>query len=303
MLLPEFPEFKSMDLSCRDIINEILYRYPLEASEYTFANIFAFRFKSAYNFKVSLLRDNLIILKDTEQVSAFTPIGNSQIPNILDEVFNYLKNRTGNPSLERVPESFINAYLKGNKRFVIVEERDHFDYVYNAGELISLKGNRFHDKKNQVNKFRNRYKYEYLTLTPELIEECLKFEDYWCEIRDCEKHAGLKREQCAIIEMLNSFKALNIRGGAIRVEGKIAAITLGEKFLPNTFVIHVEKANSRIAGLYQTINQEFLIHEADDCRFVNREQDLGVDGLRKAKISYNPIGFVKKYKVQEQKKL
>src|SRR4030067_2075308 len=100
--------------------------------------------------------------------------------------------------------------------------------------------------------------------------------------------------------MLNNFSVLNIKGGAIRTGGKIAAITLGEKISPDTFVIHVEKATPEIPGLYQIINQEFLMHEAGNCRFVNREQDLGIQGLRNAKMSYNPIRFVKKYKIYER---
>ena len=307
MLIPDFPLLKDVDLSCREIIKDFISANPLEASEYTFTNIFAFRLE--YNFKVSLLKNNLIILKDIKPVSFFCPVGNSQISDILSRVFDYLKNIAGAPAperlagkpyLERVPESFVNAYLKGNDNFIIEEDRDHFDYAYDVRELIELKGNRFHDKKNQVNKFRSRYKYEYLALTEGLIGECLAFEDYWCEVKECDKHPGLKKERCAILQMLNNFKVLNIKGGAIRIGDKIAAITLGEKILPDTLVIHVEKANPDIPGLYQVINQEFLMHESGDCRFVNREQDLGIEGLRKAKISYNPVRFVKKYKVKEK---
>ncbi len=100
--------------------------------------------------------------------------------------------------------------------------------------------------------------------------------------------------------MLRNFNSLDMKGGLIRVDGKVAALTLGEKILPDTMVIHIEKANSDIPGLYQVINQEFLIHEAADCRFVNREQDLGIEGLRNSKMSYNPVKFVRKYKVRQR---
>ena len=103
-----------------------------------------------------------------------------------------------------------------------------------------------------------------------------------------------------ILEMLKNFDLLNIKGGIIRIDGKIAALTLGEKLLRDTFVVHIEKAHTKIPGLYQAINQEFLMHEARDCRFVNREQDLGIQGLRASKMSYNPVGFVKKYKVRKR---
>ena len=86
----------------------------------------------------------------------------------------------------------------------------------------------------------------------------------------------------------------------IKIGDKIAAVTLAEKLLPDTMVIHVEKANPDIPGLYQVINQEFLLHEAAGCSFVNREQDLGIPGLRTSKMSYNPVRFVKKYTVMER---
>jgi hypothetical protein len=185
------------------------------------------------------------------------------------------------------------------KKYIAEEERDHFDYVYGVRELIELKGRKFHDKKNNVNKFRNNYSYEYLPLNPGLINKCIRFEDYWCETRECEKHPGLKREKCAILAMLKNFGQLDLKGGVIVIDNKVAALTLGEQFLEDTFVIHVEKANSYIHGLYQAINQEFLMHEAAECRYVNREQDLGIEGLRAAKMSYKPVRFIRKYRVKE----
>jgi hypothetical protein len=295
MALARLPHFKEIDLTSREIIKDFLLRYPLEASEYTFTNIFAYRY--IYNFRLSLSSNNLIIIKNTEPVSAFCPVGSSQISDVLEEIFNYLKDYTSEPYLERVPESFVNAYLRDSDVFIIEEERDHFDYVYNVKELAELKGNKFHDKKNKVNKFRSLYKYEYHTLTSDLIEECVEFEDYWCQEKDCEDYPGLDKERCAILEMLRNFKSLNIKGGIIKIENKIAALTLGEKMLPDTFVIHIEKANTGFPGLYQVINQEFLRYQAGDCTFVNREQDLGIQGLRNAKMSYNPVKFVKKYKI------
>lgn len=295
-MLQLFPEFKDVDLSLQEIFNGFLSRHPLEASEYNFTNIFAFR--KAYSFKVSLLYDNLIILRNSKPVSIFCPVGSSRIPEVFKPLFSYLRTRTKDPFLERVPESFVKKYLKNNQHFIIQEERDNFDYVYHVKELAQLRGNKFHDKKNKINKFKSIYKYQYQTLTPDIIEECIEFEDDWCEKRDCGKFPGLEKEQCAILEMLNNFSALNIIGGIIRVDNRIVALTLGEKFLKDTIVIHIEKANADIPGLYQVINQEFLKHEAGDCIYVNREQDLGVDGLRQSKMSYNPLTFVKKFKIK-----
>lgn len=298
MTLPEFPHFRDVDLSLKDVIRAHFSAYLLEASEYTFTNLFAFR--DAYNFRVSLYKDILMVLKDTAPVSMFCPAGGTDAGDAIAEGFNYLKHSSGEPHFERIPESFVMAHLIDNERFIVVEERDHFDYIYDAAELIELKGRKFHDKKNKANKFRSTFKYAYEVLTSDLIGECLEFEHYWCEARDCGKYPGLQKERCAILTMLKNYDALDIKGGIIRVDGRIAALTMGEKLSPDTMVIHIEKANSDIPGLYQVINQEFLMHEAADCRFVNREQDLGINGLRIAKMSYNPVRFIKKYRVSQR---
>ena len=298
MTLPEFPEFREVDLSLKPEVRELLLRHPLEASEYTFTNIFAFRL--AYEFQLSRLRGNLIMKRNMEPVSFFSPVGNSHIRETMKELFAYLRNISDDAFVERVPESFVKQFLT-SQDYIVHEDRDNFDYLYNVQDLIELKERKYHEKKNRINRFRADYKYEYHALTPGRIEECIEFEHYWCEVRDCGKYPGLEKERCAILELLNNFGALDIKGGIIKTGGKIAALTLGEKMSSDTFVIHVEKAHSHIPGLYQVINQEFLIHEAGDCRYVNREQDLGEKGLRNAKMSYNPSGFIRKYRVREKR--
>ena len=296
MQIDTFPDFTEIDLSHQRQVTDLLSIYPLEASEYTFNNLFAFR--ETYNFKVSLLDETLVILKEKDPVSFFCPVGNIKSPGLLKTLFDWLRDQTDEAFMERVPESFVDAYMKDNKDFIIEEERDHFDYLYNIKELAELKGRKYHDKRNKVNKFRTSYSYEYLSLTPDLVDECLDFEDYWCEVKECEKYFGLEKERTAILQMLLNFEDLNIKGGAIRINNRIEALTLGEKMLKDTFVIHVEKANTNIPGLYQVINQEFLMHDTQDCIYVNREQDLGIPGLRKSKTSYNPVRFVKKFRIK-----
>ncbi len=283
-------------MSLKDEINGYLSVSPLEASEYTFTNIISF--KDKYHFQVSLLEDTLIILTGSEPVSAYCPVGESESMNtIIGRVFDYLEAQGEAAVMERVPESFVNKYLKNSGEYTVIEDRDSFDYVYNVKELVELRGRKFHDKKNKVNKFRNEHAYQYHSLTPELIPECIEFEDYWCDLKDCEKFDGLLKERSAIITMLGNFKDLNIKGGVIKIDNRIQALTIGEKYLHDTLVVHVEKAVPHVPGLYQVINQEFLSHEAADCLFVNREQDLGLEGLRRAKVSYQPVTFIKKYKV------
>ncbi len=298
MQINTFPEFSDIELSHQRQVSDLIKEHPLEASEYTFTNIFAFR--ETYQFKVSLLDDALIILNDVQPASLFCPVGHIKNINMLHTLFDWLKNQGDDAYMDRVPESFVNAYIKDNRDFIIEEARDHFDYLYTITELAELKGRKYHDKRNKVNKFRSLYNYEYLSLTPDVIDECLDFEDDWCEVKECEKYYGLEKERNAILQMLLNFESLPVKGGAIRINSRIEALTLGEPMSQDTVVIHIEKANTGIPGLYQAINQEFLLHEAKDYLYVNREQDLGIPGLRNSKMSYNPLRFIKKYRVRKK---
>jgi len=175
------------------------------------------------------------------------------------------------------------------------EDRDNWDYVYLREKLANLSGRKYHSKKNHVNAFKKDYPdYVYEPITMANKDECILFSDKWCEHRLADDKS-LKCEFCAIKEALNNLEFLNIKGGLIRINGNIEAFTFGEKQNDELVVVHVEKANPDIRGLYPTINQEFIQNNWTDVKYVNREEDMGKEGLRKAKESYNPEFMVKKY--------
>ena len=138
-------------------------------------------------------------------------------------------------------------------------------------------------------------------MTSDIIEQCLDLQTEWCDVRQCKLNAGLASEDEAIKEVLNLMDRLPIFGGTILIDGKIEAFTLAEKLNNEIAVIHFEKANPKFDGLYQLINQWFCQNELGEYKYVNREQDLGIDGLRKAKQSYHPHHMVNKYVVVSAK--
>jgi len=181
-------------------------------------------------------------------------------------------------------------------------ERDNFDYVYLAQDLIELKGRKFHNKKNHVNGFRKTYSdYEYVPMTEDMTEQCIEFMNIWCEERGCVKGDSLDCERNAIIEAMHNFTALGFQGAAIFVGGTMAGFTYGEMGNDNTAVIHVEKGHNEFKGVYGVINQEFCARTWQHAEFINREEDMGIEGLRKAKESYNPVKMVEKYIVKIKK--
>ncbi len=182
-----------------------------------------------------------------------------------------------------------------SKLYKIVRDRDNSDYIYLAENLINLPGNKYHRKKNHVNRFSKNHEFEYQTLDENLAESFLGLQENWCELKKCVEDPALLQEDRAIYEALSNYKELGFRGGAISIESKVEAFALGEPLSGDTAVIHVEKANPEIPGLYAAINQLFCAREWSEMKYINREQDLGLDNLRKAKKSYYPDHLVEKY--------
>jgi len=170
--------------------------------------------------------------------------------------------------------------------------------VYSVSELIDLKGNRFHKKKNLLNQFIKKYEYTYVSFEPQLIGQAMAMQADWCTWRDCESSEVLSAENRAVTRVLENWELLNgMLGGAILVDGDMVAYTVAEALTPQSVVIHFEKGDTRYKGVYQAINQMFLANSAQDFLTVNREQDLNDEGLRKSKLSYNPLEFLRKYRV------
>jgi len=297
-MLPDFPEFKPIVLEDRDSLENFFARKPARISEFTFANLFAWR--RIDNYQAALYRDGVLFLKEFRGRFSMLPFGlEADAAPVVEEISAWFRSR-GRPLLLESVDEKLAAQISGVPGIAVREDRDNFDYVYLAQELIDLKGEKFHDKKNLLNQFlRNHPGYQYRPLTAELVEKAVRFEHRWCEERDCEKVEGLSHEKCAVFQLLENFSALKTSGGMIEVDGRVVALTLGEPLNEETFVIHVEKAQGKIPGLYQAINRDFLANRAAGFKYVNREQDLGVPGLRKAKLSYNPAEMIKKYRVEE----
>lgn len=193
--------------------------------------------------------------------------------------------------LERFPDA----------QFDIIEDRDNFDYVYTSEDLINLRGRKFHGKKNHLNNFHKNYpNAQYVSITNEIIALCKENLDSWYEVRrkDLPDDPFIGEERDAIIEVLDNFTYLSLKGGAIMDGDRIIAFTFGEQLNSDTAVIHVEKADPSINGAYTFINQAFIANEWKDMKFINREEDMGIDGLRKAKESYRPVKMIKKYNAE-----
>lgn len=289
---------KEITIEDKEIFDSYFRLAQPEVSEMTFTNLFMWR--NFYNIRYTVLDDLLCIMSfpGKGQPFAFMPLGKTNRDNLKNAVGVLKKYFTDNGkilTLKRVRERDAELLKPFSAREGIVYDRDNSDYLYMTKNLIELTGKKYHGKRNHINKFLKLYEYEYVTIQSESISECKRIMDLWCSERSCEDHKDQYCEKIANNEALNNFGSLGCKGALIKVNGRFEAFTAGELLNDDTVVIHIEKANSKIEGLYTFINQQFLLHEWSGTTHVNREQDLGIEGLRKAKLSYNPAGFVNKY--------
>jgi hypothetical protein len=193
----------------------------------------------------------------------------------------------------RIPE--MTANILRDAGLGVAEDRDNADYVYRVKDLAEMSGRRFHKKRNLVKQCLAAHRCEYEPITEETVAECFAMQDQWCQVRQCGQSPGLCNEYLAIRESFDHWKLLKLVGGAIRIDGKIRAFALGEALGSGTAVCHFEKAMPGFIGLGQLINQWFAKYALKEFEFENREQDLGIPGLRQAKKSYHPDHMVDKF--------
>lgn len=277
--------------------NEYLEHFdacPQKASEYSFVNLWGWKKEYSLSWAWS---DGLIWIKQAVPEEVYwAPVGSwNEIK--WDSCFHkYFMEQT---VFARVPESLLLIWKKSlGNRIAMEDVRDHWDYLYSVSELVELKGNRFHKKKNLWNQFKRKYKYEYVPFRADMIDKAMAMQEDWCTWRDCESSEALSAENRAIARVLGDWEKLHtVTGGAIIAGQEIAAYTIAESLSKDILVIHFEKGNQDFKGVYQAINKMFLEHSGSKHKIVNRQQDLGDMGLRRAKLSYNPVEFVKKYRV------
>jgi len=299
MILPFYPEFIPLDIGLNEILHPRLSLTFDGVSEFTFAGLYLFR--DRYDYRISLTGEdgNFII-------SGKQPFGEGQsktffmtpcaVPNweILESLLNthdYWKNIS-----ETVQKQCLISPVKEKleeRGIVIEEDRNNFDYLYYRDDLAKLSGKKYHKKKNHVNNFLNSYPdHEQRPMTSALVPQAIEVLDRWRQNTVLQNDGDYK----AAKEALELFDSFSLKGSIFFVAGKPAAYCLGESIARGKmFAIHFEKAIDEYRGIYQYVNQTFASSLPRFFTLINREQDLGDEGLRQAKMTYRPCDFVKKY--------
>ncbi len=173
--------------------------------------------------------------------------------------------------------------------------RDEADYIYRREDLALLPGKRYHQKRNHIARFAREYRWEYREIRPEDLQDCLKMVMRWEEGNAERDPQGLERELEALRLCFENYELFECKGALLRAEGEVIAFTAGEAINPRVFCTHFEKAYAAMPGAYQMINREFAANTLEAFEFINREEDIGSEGLRRAKLSYYPAILLEKH--------
>ncbi|WP_291528473.1 DUF2156 domain-containing protein [Bacteroides sp. UBA939] len=287
--------FKDIEIKDKELITSYTLNSHRRNCDLSFSNLCSWRF--LYNTQFAV-QDGFLILKFWAQgeLVYMMPVGNGDLKKVLNDMMADAEHEGENFCMLGVCTDMradLEAIMPG--RFHFEADRNYADYLYLRTNLTTLAGKKFQPKRNHINKFRRTYNYEYIPLTSDRIQECLDLEAEWCKANDCNRHQGTDNERRALSYALRNFDALGLTGGIIHVDDKIVAFTFGMPINQETFGVHVEKADTAIDGAYSMINYEFANHIPEQYTYINREEDLGIEGLRKAKLSYHPTIILEKY--------
>jgi hypothetical protein len=292
------PGFRPLELGDKPVFDEFFRRFPPEISEYTFTNLYMWR--NYYHFAWQQCNNQLLLvaLKKPEIIMGFPPVGTDPIGSI--NQYLEIARIVGKPlELHRVPESLKKIIEDSPIKCEIVEDPNNWDYIYTRESLVSLAGGDLFNERKKLNRFNRRYAASYVPLDAQNLPECVGMQEMWCtEVHDCFEDISLEEENKAIIDCLKHWETLKFHGGLLKVDEKTIAFTLGEPLTSDTFVVHIEKAYPAFDGSYQAINQQFVQNAMQNFAFVNREQDIGDPGLRRAKQNYHPVKMGKKWLIR-----
>ena len=289
--------FKAITIEDKEVISSYTLNSSLQNCDFAFANMCSWQFLYDSEYAVS---DGFLFIRfyieNKKRLAYMLPIGHGDLKHAIDILEKDIV-ETGHPFLILgiTQESKENIEKLFPGKYTYLQERNYFDYIYLREDLATLKGKKFQSKRNHVNKFKKTYSYSYLPVTPDIVPQCMEVEKIWCKanLNEDDKEA-LEQENRSMLFAMGNFKRLELTGGAIVVDSKIIAFTYGSPINNNTFGVHVEKADVSYEGIFSVINQEFAMRIPEQYTFINREEDLGLLGLRQSKLSYHPVLLLEK---------
>jgi hypothetical protein len=276
-------------------MNELFRLGGRVSLDYSFTTCFVWRY--IFGFSAARMGDYVIIKSEEGKPSYLFPTGRGPLEPVIEAIIADAK--------ENGAQMWFNTVLEGDRawleerypgRFEFIPCRENEDYVYEAERLATLSGKKLAAKRNHINRFVENFPdWTYEPITEANMDAVRRMNLEWNLASDDKQDELLSGEYCAVEQAMRHFSELGLSGGLIRAGGRALAFAIGDPLADDTFLVHFEKAFADVQGTYQIINREFVKHNCMGYAFVNREEDAGVEGLRKAKLSYDPFRLVTKY--------
>jgi len=289
-------DFTQISLDDKPVFDSLHSRFPPVHSGEVFTTMVSWGHYVDYRYVA--WEDSLVISsKDANNLLLHYPLGkpNADIVNQImklavreDAVFGFIKNNEKKCLMSQLPH------------LVFVEDRDFFDYVYRVSDLANLPGTAYGKIRNRLHKFLHNTTYTVEDISIKNMDEIHEFLKRWCLWRDCASDELLDNERKAILFSMSHFFELGLQGLAVRIKGALEAIAVFEQMNKDTVVVHFEKGSPEYDGIYKAINMETAKRVSSRAVFIDREEDLGVPGLRKAKLSYHPDHFIELFHVTKE---
>jgi len=282
--------FSPVTIGNRETIQTFFDKSVFRNCDFSFSNIF--NWKHLYNTTFVVKEGCLYFRFQTleEWPGYLFPLGEGNLQHSIEQILQDCEERGDEFFLYAATQNMFDLIEEAMPgQFVFEKNRDWYEYLYLAKDLISLTGKKYQAKRNHIHKFERTYQWEYLPITRDIIPECMELYERWCKGHGgCYSEQSLIEERIATIKAFQYYERLGLIGGALRINGEILAYSYGQPLTKDTFGIHAEKCLADIDGGFTMINQQFAEHNCADFLYINREEDLGLDSLRQAKMSYHP---------------
>ncbi len=292
-------DFQKVTLEDKTIFDNHFARYPPCHSGMLFTTMVCWQNFAEYYFVY--VKNHLIIYTKRKNHIQFRPPSGFFDKDIFEDVLVLAKQEGSQEALGMIDVTTKEWIQNHTKIDSFVEDRDFFDYVYLSSDLVNLAGTEYAKIRNRLNKFLKKFQYSVESITEANMSDITEFLKRWCLWKNCESDEILEHERKAILYAMDHFFDLNLNGLALRIEDRIEAIAVFEQMNPTTAVVHFEKGAPDFDGIYKAINQETAKVLEKKFTYIDRQEDLGIPGLRQAKLSYRPHHFVEIFHVEKNK--
>lgn len=285
-------DYKVIDISDRQWITELLKKSDFRGCEYNFANNFAWH--RLYNTTICRYKDFYISRSQKYGLRYTFPAGEGDYKDLFLTLKKDAEELDSPLIIGSVTDENLAIFEElFEGQYTVSCDESSSDYIYDAEKLRTLSGKKYHKKRNHLSNF-YRNNWTYSDMTEMDFVECIEFAVNSYNLNQAYDDESSVAEQFAINALMNYYNELELKGGVIRVDGKVEGFTIGDPINSDTFDIHIEKANAAIQGAYAAINNEFAKSATNGYTYINREEDLGLEGLRKSKRSYYPVIMLRK---------